>query len=95
MILNNWFTSFQLMLHFLVGHKLTSVGTVQKNKADIPNECCNFRTESCSTIFGLQIHNIAFVYSKEKQLVVMSTLHHNGNIDRETSKKWKPEMETF
>lgn len=33
---DNWFTSIPLMIHLLKHHKLTSTGTVRKNKREIP-----------------------------------------------------------
>uniref|UniRef100_A0A286Y2W0 PiggyBac transposable element-derived protein domain-containing protein n=1 Tax=Cavia porcellus TaxID=10141 RepID=A0A286Y2W0_CAVPO len=95
---NNWFTSFQLMLHLLTEHKLTSVGIIHRSKAEIPNEMLQFQNrELYSTIFGFQkdITLASYMAKKNKLILLMSTLHYGGNIDRETSTKQKPEMITF
>ncbi|XP_023565842.1 piggyBac transposable element-derived protein 4-like [Octodon degus] len=95
---NSWFTSYPLMLHLLREHHLTSVGTIRKNKAEIPHEMLQVRNrELYSTIFGFQkdITLASYMAKKNKVVLLMSTLHHDGSIDRDTSTQMKPEMETF
>lgn len=95
---DSWFTSYPLMLHLLREHQLTSVGTIRKNKAEIPSEMLQVRNRKLySTIFGFQrdITLASYMAKKNKVVLLMSTLHHDGNIDRDTSTQMKPEMETF
>lgn len=52
---DNWFTSYELVLHLLKEHRITSVGTVRKNKWQIPPKFANTHaTEISSSIFGFQ-----------------------------------------
>ncbi|XP_013006050.2 piggyBac transposable element-derived protein 4 isoform X2 [Cavia porcellus] len=95
---DSWFTSYPLMLHLLREHQLTSVGTIRKNKAEIPNEMLQLRNrELYSTIFGFQrdITLASYMAKKNKVVLLMSTLHHDGSIDKDTSTQMKPEIETF
>lgn len=82
---DNWFTSYPLMLHLLGVHKLTSTGTVRRNKVELRNEMLVSKTTS------LWSH----VCQKSKEVLVMSTLHDDNRIDNDTLAKNKPEMVTF
>jgi hypothetical protein len=93
---DNWFTSYPLMIHLLTQHSLTSVGTVRKNKTSVP-EIFKKGTEVNGSRFGFQkdITLVSYVPKKNKVVLVMSTLHHDQNIDESTGDKRKPEMITF
>ncbi|CAG9575734.1 unnamed protein product [Danaus chrysippus] len=52
---DNWFTSYELISHLLNEHKLTSVGTVRKNKRQLPTSFINTRGAAIfSSKFGFQ-----------------------------------------
>lgn len=93
---DNWFTSYPLMIHLLTQHSLTSVGTVRVNKTCVP-ESFKKGTEVTDSRFGFQkdITLVSYVPKKKKIVLVMSTLHHDKNIDESTGDKRKPEMITF
>lgn len=93
---DNWFTSYPLMIHLLKDHSLTSVGTVRKNKTSVP-EIFKKGTEVNSSRFGFQndITLVSYVPKKNKVVLVMSTLHHDKNIDESTGDNRKPEMITY
>lgn len=70
------------MIHLLKEHSLTSIGTVRKNKTSVP-EIFKKGTEVNSSRFGFQnnITLVSYVPKKNKVVLVMSTLHHDQNID--------------
>lgn len=95
---DNWFTSYELVLHLLKEHKLTSVGTLRKNKTQIPPKFTNTRArEISSSIFGFQkdITIVSHVPKKNKVVLLMSSLHHDSSIDDSTEERRKPEINTF
>ncbi|XP_053964402.1 piggyBac transposable element-derived protein 4-like [Anastrepha ludens] len=95
---DNWFTSYPLMLHLLKEHRLTSTGTVRKNKPDIPSQMLQTRNrEIPSTVFGFQkdISLLSHVPKKNKVVLLMSTLHHDDSVVADTNGTQKPEMIIF
>lgn len=95
---DNWFTSYELVEHLLIEHKLTSVGTVRKNKRQVPPEFTKTRgVEVFSSRFGFQkdITLVSHVPKKNKIVLLMSSLHHDDNIDESTGEKKKPEINTY
>ncbi|XP_041986312.1 piggyBac transposable element-derived protein 4-like [Aricia agestis] len=97
---DNWFTSFELVSHLLNEHKLTSVGTVRKNKRQIPKEFINTRSRNAliySSKFGFQkdVTLVTHIPKKNKVVILMSSLHHDAAIDESTGEKRKPEINTF
>lgn len=86
------------MLTLLEKHKLTSVGTVRKNKPQIPpNFLLTRNRPQFSSLFDFQekISLVSYTPRKNKIVLVMSTLHHSSDIDESTADKKKPEMITF
>ncbi|CAK1595330.1 unnamed protein product [Parnassius mnemosyne] len=94
---DNWFTGYELMLHLLNEHRLTSVGTVRKNKRQIPESFIRTDRQPNSSLFGFQkdITLVSYAPKKNKVVIVMSTMHHDNSIDVSTGEKQKPEMITF
>ncbi|XP_067126936.1 piggyBac transposable element-derived protein 4-like [Centruroides vittatus] len=94
---DNWFTSYELALK-LLDIKLTSVGTLKKNKREIPPEFITSRNRTVfSSMFGFQKKCTLVSYSpkRNKVTLLLSTLHHNNSIDSSTEEKNKPEIVTF
>nr|BAD11136.1 yabusame-2 [Bombyx mori] len=85
------------MLHLLNEYRLTSVGTVRKNKRQIPESFIRTDRQPNSSVFGFQkdITLVSYAPKKNKVVVVMSTMHHDNSIDESTGEKQKPEMITF
>ncbi|XP_045449984.1 piggyBac transposable element-derived protein 4-like [Melitaea cinxia] len=95
---DNWFTSYPLTQHLLSHHKLTSVGTIRKNKREIPASISNARgrdIHSSEFIFQKDTTLVSYVPKKNKVVLVISTMHHDNSIDVMTGDKRKPEMITF
>lgn len=95
---DNWFTSYDLVQHLLNEHKLTSVGTLRKNKKQIPAAFIKTRgVDVFSSRFGFQkdITLVSHVPKKNKVVLLMSSLHHDNKIDDSSGEKQKPEINTF
>lgn len=95
--MDNWFTSIPLMSELLEDYQLTVVGTIRKNKPEIPPCFAATRgREACSTYFGFQPNGTLVSYSPKKGKVVLvaSTMHHDAKIDMYTGEKRKPEIIT-
>lgn len=95
---DNWFTSYELVQNLLKEHKLTSVGTLRKNKRQIPPEFTKTRNvELLSSRFGFQkdVTLVSHIPKKNKIVLLMSSLHHDDKIDDSTGAKRKPEINTY
>ncbi|XP_025191783.1 uncharacterized protein LOC112592035 [Melanaphis sacchari] len=96
--LDNWFTSIPLAEE-LLQKKLTLVGTLRKNKPQLPRELIDIKKRILySTIFAYnnQITALSYVPKKGKNVVLISTMHSNSNdIDSTTGDAKKPEIISF
>nr|XP_023022605.1 piggyBac transposable element-derived protein 4-like [Leptinotarsa decemlineata] len=95
---DNWFTSYPLMMNLLERHKLTSVGTVRKNKRQIPAVFLNITTrEPRSSVFAFRenITAVSYVPKKSRNVILFSTLHHDDAIIDESGDKKLPEIIHF
>ena len=94
---DNWFTSVPL-LRELRKKKTFYVGTIRKNKREIPPEFHASKTrEQYSSIFGFkkQMILVYYVPKKNKSVLLVSTQHHDAAIDIRSKVKAKPEIITF
>lgn len=95
---DNWFTSYPLMQRLLSEHRLTSVGTVRKNKRELPPRLVTTEDRKFpSSMFGFQKNTtvVSYMSKKNKNVILLSTLHHDDSIDYKTNDKQKPEIVTF
>lgn len=95
---DNWFTSFDLIKNLLENHNTTYVGTVRKNKRELPPEFVNTKPRPViSSVFGFKnnITIVSYVPKKYKNVVLASSMHHTDDIDESSGDKCKPEIITF
>lgn len=95
---DNWYTSFELIQELFEKHKLTSVGTLRKNKRQIPPQLLLTRNRSeQSSLFGFQknITIVSYIPKKGKNVLLLSSLHHDNSIDKDTGDKKLPEIISF
>ena len=79
----------------LLQDKITVVGTLKKNKREIPAEFLpNKQKPISSSMFGFQKHAtlVSFTPKKKKSVVLLSTMHRDAAVDAETK---KPEIIHF
>lgn len=93
--MDNYFTSIELAKD-TIKDKLTIVGTLRKNKKEIPQEFLpDRRREVHSTLFGFHenLSMCSYVSKKSKAVLVLSSMHHDDKIGDGEQKK--PEMILF
>lgn len=93
--LDNWYTSVPLAKD-LLQHKLTLVGTLRKNKKELPSQFLPQKTsEVHSSKFGFckDLTLVSYVPKKSKAVILLSTMHHDKAICEEDEKK--PEIIKF
>ena len=86
--MDNWYTSYTLAKSML-RDKITLVGTLKKNKREIPAEFLpNKQKPISSSMFGFQKHAtlVSFTLKKNKSVVLLSTMHCDAAVDAETKK---------
>lgn len=91
---DNWFSSVPLARD-LLQRKITYVGTLRKNKKELPPELVSKQTEEHNSIFAYQtdLTVVSYAPKRNKNVVMISTLHHDGKTDEQNSKK--PEIILF
>lgn len=96
---DNWYTSVKLATQLLdPSYKLTLVGTVNKNKPEIPKAFLPNKTRvQFSSLFGFQstMTMVSYVPKPNKSVVLLSTMHHGADIDSTSGDKQKPEIIMF
>ncbi|KAL4120740.1 hypothetical protein QTP88_013376 [Uroleucon formosanum] len=92
---DNWFTSVPLATELLKKYRITMVGTIRKNKREIPPNFCHTRGKIIqSNMFGFtkDMTLVSHVPKKSKIVLLLSTMHHDNAIDSNLN---KPEIITF
>lgn len=85
---DNWYTSIELC-NVMKERGLTVVGTLRKNKREIPPEFQASKTRAVeSSLFGFtkDLSIVSFVPKKKKSVILLSSLHHSAKIDEKSSK---------
>lgn len=95
--MDNWFTDFNL-LKDLGEQKLSLVGTLKKNKIQIPSDFTTIRDRPVSsTLFGFRKEGMVLSYipKKGKNVILLSSLHDDDGIDPESGEAKKSSVITF
>ena len=90
--MDNYFTDLGLA-EDLLAIQTTIVGTVRRNKRDIPKELQpSLKRPEQSSIFCFdqQLTLVSYVPKKRKAVILLSSMHHNKDINEQ--KKKKPEI---
>lgn len=94
MTADNWFSSIELV-HHLQKNKLTYVGTVMKNKKEIPPQFLPQRNRNKGgTLYGFtkDITLLSCTPKKNKAVIIISSMHHSIEVDPENG---LPEINSF
>lgn len=95
---DNWFTSQALVIDLLINHRLTYVGTVRKNKPQLPPSLVSVRNRevySSKFVYQENLTFVSYIPKKGKNVLLFSSMHHDAAIDPETGEKKKPDIVTF
>nr|XP_049692159.1 piggyBac transposable element-derived protein 4-like [Helicoverpa armigera]XP_049696923.1 piggyBac transposable element-derived protein 4-like [Helicoverpa armigera]XP_049708119.1 piggyBac transposable element-derived protein 4-like [Helicoverpa armigera] len=85
---DNWYSSIEL-IDELAKRKLTYVGTMKKNKREIPSQFQPQKDRDVqSTLFGFTKQNTmcSYVPKKNKAVILVSSMHHDVVVDEDTKK---------
>lgn len=85
---DNWFTSIEL-LHALKDRGLTYLGTMKKNKKEIPPEFQPHKDREIGTsLYGFtkDYTMVSYVTKPKKAVILVSSMHHNKETDVATNK---------
>ena len=94
---DNWFTDVDLV-DDLKKKKLSYVGTVRKNKRQLPSEFVATKgREQFSSLFGFNDGKtlVSYVPRPKKNVILISTLHNDNAIDPDSEGQKKPSIITF
>ena len=97
---DNCYTTYPLIVSLLHDHKLSAVGTLRKNKREIPDEFLSVKNRAaCDSMFGFggNVTLVSYVpqTKQKKNVVLFSSMHHDDKIDPESSDMKKHEIITF
>lgn len=86
---DNWFTSIELADELRINHRLSLLGTIRKNKKQIPSLFLQgkIRPEG-SSMFAFQEHTtlVSYIPKPGRTVLLISTMHHDDDIDADTGK---------
>ncbi|XP_067135443.1 piggyBac transposable element-derived protein 4-like [Centruroides vittatus] len=93
----NRFTSYSLVSDLLLD-RITMVGTIRKNERELPLQFTDVRGRKVySSLFGFlkDLTLVSYVPEKNRNVLLLSSFHHNDAIDDTTGDRKKPEIVTF
>lgn len=95
---DNWFTSVTLARDLMQNHRTTIVGTVRKNRVEIPRmlaETKKLPETSSVFLYADNVTLVSYVPKKNRNVILASTMHYSDTIDPATGDKNKPEIITY
>ncbi|XP_050338705.1 piggyBac transposable element-derived protein 4-like [Bactrocera neohumeralis] len=88
--MDNWFTSIPLATKLLSNpYSMTIVGTLRKNKAEIPPELLDTKSRQCGSsrfVYNENMTLVSFQPKQNRNVLLLSTMHINGALDPTTKK---------
>lgn len=94
---DNWYSSIPLATS-LLDRNLTFIGTLKKNKKQIPPQFLADKSRPVnSSLFGFTkgMTMVSYVPKKSKAVIILTTMEFGREIDESTGEKKKPAMITF
>lgn len=93
---DNWFTSIPLVTELLTKN-LTYVGTVKKDKRELPPDMVYKKRDPYTSIFGFQedMTIVSYAPANNRCVVLVSSMHHDASIDPDSGDLKKPDIITF
>lgn len=94
---DNWFTDLELV-DWLKKEKLTYVGTIRKNKRQLPPTFVSvIGRKQYSSMFGFSDGKtlVSYIPKERKNVMLISTLHNDHALDPSSGQSNKPEIITY
>lgn len=85
------------MEKLLKDYKITVIGTVRKNKTELPIEFSRpTKRPIYTSMFGFteDLTIVSYIPKKGKNVILTSSMHHHDNIDPDSGEKCKPVIVT-
>lgn len=97
---DNWYTSYPLVKSLMDEYRLSAVGTLRKNKREIPPEFLTIRNRATyDSMFGFsnKITLVSYIPKSKnrKNVLLLSTMHYDKSINPESGEKKIPEIISF
>lgn len=95
--MDNWYTSVPLAEDLVAQHNLTVVGTIKKNKPEIPSDFKKKGRVVYSSLFGFGKHHstlVSYCSKRNKVVLLLSTMHNDASVNEATPQKL-PEIISF
>ena len=95
--IGNWFTSYELA-QTMLKKNITLVRTLRKNKRQISPQFVSNKNRSPNTSlfgFGDNCTLVSYIPRKNKNVLLLLTMHRDNKIDENTGVQQKPEIVTF
>ncbi|KAK9744138.1 Transposase IS4 [Popillia japonica] len=89
---DNWFTSIPLVRTLYTDYTLNFLGTMRRNKRELPAEISNPQKRPIGTsmfAYDKNITLVSYIPKQKKNVILVSSLHHDDKIHEPTG---KPEM---
>lgn len=97
MTTDNYFIFMPLANSLVKNHRLPIIGTVRKNKPQVPRELLEVKQKNRFLAFGDKPNNcllFSYVPTPNRNVFLLSTMHTDEKIDQTTGKACKPEVIT-
>lgn len=93
---DNWFSSYPLV-YKLLSKQTSYVGTIKKDKGELPREFTLKEREPKSSIFGFNdnVTIVSYAPKVNRSVVLISSMHHDNTIDHSSGNELKPEIVTY
>lgn len=86
---DNFFTSIPLVDSLMQNHKLSVIGTIRKNKKELPTEFTNVKGRREKSSLFAHRNNctlVSYVPKKNKNVLLISSMHADAQINEQTGK---------
>lgn len=86
--MDNFFTAVNVAIKLLNDYQLTIIGTIRKNKREIPQDFVSIPLSVNTSMFGF-LDNLALatcILRSNKNVLLLSTMHFSDKIDATTQK---------
>jgi len=85
--MDNWFTSVPLFMLLKKKYQLRAVGTIRKNKREIPSTLkITSEVNTSRFVFTNELTLVSYTPKRNKIVLLLSSVHHDKAIDQKTNK---------